>query len=60
MKLNLDGVKALKVATTIALEQARQLTPEEYESVRELHLRALDALENWTYDQKTETWSVKR
>jgi hypothetical protein len=58
LKLGPVAVKALKVATKLALETPERMDEDTRAIVRELYCRAADALENWTYDPKTETWSV--
>lgn len=60
MTLNEQSVWALKAATKIAMESGRLDVGTQSAMVQDLYERACDALENWTYDPTTATWSVKR
>lgn len=58
MKLGPNGVEAARAAARIALAST-ELPSGIKPDVQELYDRAGDVLENWVYDQKTETWAIK-
>jgi hypothetical protein len=60
MKLSKVAVTALKAATRVALENGGRFETDTYNHIRELYDRACDALENWTYDEASGTWTVKQ